>query len=674
MMSRTPDVNTDMLPNMARWIPDAEAIACAECEVAFSFFLRRHHCRVCGRVFCADCTSNKAALPLLMVDLVAREPVASGVAMMSASSPTSAALSTWWWEGRAGGTRQRSAVRLCTDCFEQTRKTRQAEPIANVFLVLGQRGWDLTVLDWPTLALVNTRWRDAARLLIGAWRKMQHAAAWQKRPESGLLARMLRANASVVAGHGRWEMLAAQRGVRVADRRAGAAATGCAALLCNRYCAGNAGRMTPEDCIETLMTSGGEGRVKDMAVRSLLEANPAEAEAYGAALLRIASTNHSLVDSLLIPMGRRSEAFAHVIYWQARSRGTSLPAVRERMVAGMPQGVSRRLGDSDLWAQSLELALRRGTDPDYRKTLLASWNGRKPCLPGRPDVRVLEVIAEQLVEKGSASSPGIVPCSVERDGQRELMYVMLKRESVANDAAVQEALKLFGMHVEAELGRALPCVTYTVTPLSSESGLVVLVPGSRTLYSLEASNVTLLNHVLTCSPTRVVAEARSRLVESCALYCVASLALGFGDRHLENILITDDGALFHVDYGFILGCEPGAKAALAAAAPKLRLTTQIVEALGGEQSDDFRKFIALCGDLYGIAKRRANVFYYALWSLVADGTVFEEDLRMHVLTALAPDETREETQVQIERTIHSATTHRTIETLLDTIHRMARRS
>mgnify|MGYP001189857747 CR=1 FL=1 len=32
--------------------------------------------------------------------------------------------------------------------------------------------------------------------------------------------------------------------------------------------------------------------------------------------------------------------------------------------------------------------------------------------------------------------------------------------------------------------------------------------------------------------------------------------MGLGDRHLENIMLTKSGLLFHIDYGFILGNEP----------------------------------------------------------------------------------------------------------------------
>ncbi|XP_077389630.1 zinc finger FYVE domain-containing protein 9 [Festucalex cinctus] len=44
------------------WIPDAEALACMKCGVKFTFTKRRHHCRACGKVFCALCSGLKFRL------------------------------------------------------------------------------------------------------------------------------------------------------------------------------------------------------------------------------------------------------------------------------------------------------------------------------------------------------------------------------------------------------------------------------------------------------------------------------------------------------------------------------------------------------------------------------------------------------------------------------------
>ncbi|XP_043443159.1 FYVE and coiled-coil domain-containing protein 1 isoform X2 [Prionailurus bengalensis] len=41
-----------------RWLGDAEASHCHDCKREFSWMVRRHHCRICGRVFCYYCCNN----------------------------------------------------------------------------------------------------------------------------------------------------------------------------------------------------------------------------------------------------------------------------------------------------------------------------------------------------------------------------------------------------------------------------------------------------------------------------------------------------------------------------------------------------------------------------------------------------------------------------------------
>lgn len=41
------------------WMPDASAESCTKCHRLFTLFLRRHHCRRCGWIFCAGCSNNR---------------------------------------------------------------------------------------------------------------------------------------------------------------------------------------------------------------------------------------------------------------------------------------------------------------------------------------------------------------------------------------------------------------------------------------------------------------------------------------------------------------------------------------------------------------------------------------------------------------------------------------
>ena len=46
------------VPSQKYWMPDAVATKCYDCEAKFTTFRRRHHCRVCGQIFCSKCCGS----------------------------------------------------------------------------------------------------------------------------------------------------------------------------------------------------------------------------------------------------------------------------------------------------------------------------------------------------------------------------------------------------------------------------------------------------------------------------------------------------------------------------------------------------------------------------------------------------------------------------------------
>ncbi|XP_028284180.1 zinc finger FYVE domain-containing protein 9 isoform X2 [Parambassis ranga] len=67
------------------WVPDSQAPVCMRCDVKFTFTKRRHHCRACGKVFCATCCSLKCRL-MYMDRKEARVCVTCHSALTSATS------------------------------------------------------------------------------------------------------------------------------------------------------------------------------------------------------------------------------------------------------------------------------------------------------------------------------------------------------------------------------------------------------------------------------------------------------------------------------------------------------------------------------------------------------------------------------------------------------------
>lgn len=91
-------------------------------------------------------------------------------------------------------------------------------------------------------------------------------------------------------------------------------------------------------------------------------------------------------------------------------------------------------------------------------------------------------------------------------------------------------------------------------------------------------------------------------IKSCAGYSVITYILGIGDRHLDNLLLTPDGRLFHIDYGFLLGRDPKPFP------PPMKLCKEMIEAMGGSTSTHYQSFMSHCLLVFRVLRQ-----HYGLW-------------------------------------------------------------
>ncbi|KAG7385315.1 StAR- lipid transfer protein 5 [Phytophthora pseudosyringae] len=69
-----------------RWVEDAAARTCAKCERVFSLVNRRHHCRVCGEIFCHACSRTRMVLATNPGEIPRRQRVCDPCATHAHSS------------------------------------------------------------------------------------------------------------------------------------------------------------------------------------------------------------------------------------------------------------------------------------------------------------------------------------------------------------------------------------------------------------------------------------------------------------------------------------------------------------------------------------------------------------------------------------------------------------
>lgn len=82
-------------------------------------------------------------------------------------------------------------------------------------------------------------------------------------------------------------------------------------------------------------------------------------------------------------------------------------------------------------------------------------------------------------------------------------------------------------------------------------------------------------------------EIKNNYLLSNAGYAAATYLLGIGDRHLENLMVCEDGKFFHLDFGFIFGKQPPKKDNWV---PPIRINKSMVKGMGGLESEGYKIF------------------------------------------------------------------------------------
>lgn len=105
-------------------------------------------------------------------------------------------------------------------------------------------------------------------------------------------------------------------------------------------------------------------------------------------------------------------------------------------------------------------------------------------------------------------------------------------------------------------------------------------------------------------------EAISRFTRSCAGYSVLTFVLGIADRNPDNIMVSEDGRIFHIDFGHFLG-HFKRKFGINRERVPFVLTDDFLHVISRgsdvRRRGNFDAFRNLCGDAYISLRRHANL-------------------------------------------------------------------
>ncbi|CAI5743084.1 unnamed protein product [Hyaloperonospora brassicae] len=317
-------------------------------------------------------------------------------------------------------------------------------------------------------------------------------------------------------------------------------------------------------------------------------------------------------------------------------RGQELVDMMWKIPPRIPVEDARRILCAFVQKSSLRTWMN-GSAPDDSSQIGANRGRKWPLLrlPVDPHVKVCGIDYGKIEVKRSAEAPMVITCTgVNREEEEEAedsanggaksqrstwsrrtlelphYRLMYKRDDLRKDAIVQNIINVMYLILKQETRLDIPLVTYRVLPTSSFDGLIEIVENAHTLYSIIRDHGTILNFLHHYNGHRTLSDISSSFRESLAAYTVITFLLGVGDRHADNVMLTKDGNLFHIDYGFILGKDPKPLQ------PPMRLDHYMIEALGGMQTQQFEQFKQLCVIAFNCLRRHVSLFMIMLTLVV----------------------------------------------------------
>eukprot|EP01132_Coremiostelium_polycephalum_P006787 gene6787-8421_t len=239
-------------------------------------------------------------------------------------------------------------------------------------------------------------------------------------------------------------------------------------------------------------------------------------------------------------------------------------------------------------------------------------------LPVNPNIEVLGIIPEKSYIYKSAKAPLGLKLRTKTPGE-EYGVIFKTGDDLRQDQLIIQLISLMDRLLKKE-NLDLKLTPYKVLATAEEDGMVEMVSPCEAMASVlrkydgEIHKFFKAHHPDPDSPYGIAPDVLDTFVKSCAGYCVITYILGIGDRHLDNLLLTPNGNLFHIDFGYILGKDPKILP------PPMKLCKEMVVGMGGENSKHYEKFKQLCCEAYNILRKSSHLILN-LFALMIDASI-----------------------------------------------------
>ncbi|XP_069062280.1 phosphatidylinositol 4,5-bisphosphate 3-kinase catalytic subunit gamma isoform-like isoform X1 [Pleurodeles waltl] len=405
--------------------------------------------------------------------------------------------------------------------------------------------------------------------------------------------------------------------------------------------------------LELLGINFADKNVRSMSVKRLELLSTEELLRYLLQLvqaLKFEAYHDSALARFLIRRALRSKRLGHYFFWYLRSEISGSPCYHDRFAVILEaylRGCRRSiLQGFQKQVQLVEKLRRVATDikkvlpergdlpananTQLQEMLLSADLPTNFQVPFDPRIEAGEILVNKCKVMASKKKPLWLEFSCGESGLGDsapIGIIFKHGDDLRQDMIILQMLVIMDS-IWQEHSLDLNLVPYGCISTGYKIGMIEVVRDARTIASVQRTKGATGTQVFKddalhtwlrteCQIEGKYYEALERFVTSCAGYSIATYILGIGDRHNDNIMITDQGNLFHIDFGHILGNTKRFMGVNREWVPFV-LTPDFLYMMGrtkGKSSLYFQRFKDICSQAY-FALRSHSRLLVTLFSLM----------------------------------------------------------
>jgi hypothetical protein len=626
-------IGIGILPRQTyNWTEDEKVDKCYNCQVVFTWYTRKHHCRGCGRIFCYNCTQY-----FIMTNKINSIGLINPDEYLNECFDNNSNL---------------QYQKVCYSCLNIYFKIKEVSKTLKVLYLL-----PLTLKEIYKLRLLNKIWYEACNLYLSKFKEIQYNL-----PNHNINIEMERNlllyNLDYIISHNKLlcrliktSNIQSNFLIKKIKEHYSKTHKNCRLLMCDKNCQN---RLTNEDILDILINVSNPN-IREY-VLSLFDDSLINIYAPLLIYSLRNDIDNKIISDYLLHKSLYNNDFQQRLYCELLiyikqphynkiykdTFDILVQIINDYSNETIKNRIKRfnifinNINDNDRNFETLKLHFKV-KDKDKDKEFIGHGHGHNIDHNHMLPLDIQYIDFDGIVVFTSKTLPKLFPYIDTYGNKKALLY---KNEDVRNDYIIQSIIKCMD-YILKNNGLDMEIITYDVLPLTTTSGLIEIVKDSETIYNIKNKyNKSILNYILDKNPDETIHNIRNKFIKSTAVYSIISYLLGIGDRHLDNIMITNDGKLFHIDYSYILGVD------CKILAPKIRLTPEMIDCIGGINSPYYETFENYCKQVYNILRAHVNIFS-CFFNMLTNKCNADNEIKKRFL----PGEFTEQANIQLIKTI-----------------------